>query len=191
MKTPILETERLILRPVSLEDAPAIQKYFGNWDIIRNMAVTVPWPYPPDGAIQYLGRILPKMSTGDMCEWAINLKETPVEMIGAIAISKRDDGNLRRDFWLAEPFHGNGYMTEAVTAVHDYIFFELKAPLIIVNNAVNNKGSRRVKEKTGAIFLKTEELHYHNGDTVGEVWEITKENWQKIRQKDLSEPSLP
>lgn len=45
MQTPQLETERLILRPLALSDAPAIQRHFDNWNIIRHLSTVVPWPY--------------------------------------------------------------------------------------------------------------------------------------------------
>ena len=53
MATPILTTERLMLRPLALSDAPAIQRHFNNWNIIRNLAAVVPWPYPADGAERF------------------------------------------------------------------------------------------------------------------------------------------
>ena len=36
--TPTLQTERLILRPLALSDAPAIQRHFNNWNIIQHLA---------------------------------------------------------------------------------------------------------------------------------------------------------
>jgi [ribosomal protein S5]-alanine N-acetyltransferase len=42
MDTPTLHTRRLILRPVALPDAPAIQRHFNNWNIIQNLATVVP-----------------------------------------------------------------------------------------------------------------------------------------------------
>lgn len=50
MHTPVIQTPRLILRPLALTDAPAIQRHFNNWNIIKNLASVVPWPYPDDGA---------------------------------------------------------------------------------------------------------------------------------------------
>src|SRR5262245_56833363 len=47
--TPILETARLILRPPRMDDAPAVQKRFGRWEIVQHLLNTVPWPYPDDG----------------------------------------------------------------------------------------------------------------------------------------------
>jgi len=63
MKTPALETERLILRPLTLDDAPAIQKYFNDWHIIKNLSKAVPWPYPANGAENFIKEnALPRMN---------------------------------------------------------------------------------------------------------------------------------
>src|SRR5207253_6299536 len=42
--TPILYTERLILRPLELADAEAIQQQFPNWEVVRYLNARVPWP---------------------------------------------------------------------------------------------------------------------------------------------------
>gem|GEM_PF-4771929 len=47
---PTLETARLALRPVEMADAPAIQRLFPQWEIVRHLNAGVPWPYPEDGA---------------------------------------------------------------------------------------------------------------------------------------------
>ncbi len=51
---PPLETERLLLKPIELADAPAIQRLFPRWEIVQYLDTWVPWPYPPDGAERYL-----------------------------------------------------------------------------------------------------------------------------------------
>jgi len=56
MDTPTLQTDRLILRPLALPDAPAIQRHFSNWNVIRNLSKVVPWPYPDDGAETFTRR---------------------------------------------------------------------------------------------------------------------------------------
>lgn len=48
---PTLTAPRLILRPLELSDAPAVQAVFPRWEIVRFLAARVPWPYPPDGAL--------------------------------------------------------------------------------------------------------------------------------------------
>lgn len=185
IKTPTLETERLILTPVQLNDAPAIQKHFNNWNIIKNLLDTVPWPYPDDGAEDYLKNIvIPQIEKGETYVWAIKTKEAPHELIGLIEyrhVTQRDDN---RGFWMAEPYWNKGYMTEAVSAVNDFIFDTLKVEKITVCNFKGNEASRRVKEKTGAIFIGNCEKNHHDGKIISEMWEMTAENWQKFKKSD-------
>ena len=65
MDTPTLLTDRLTLRPLALSDAPAIQRHFNNWNIIRNLATVVPWPYPDDGAETFIKRQLSRIAAGE------------------------------------------------------------------------------------------------------------------------------
>ena len=52
--TPTLQTERLLLTPLQLADAPAMQRLFPQWEIVRFLNNRVPWPYPEDGALRYI-----------------------------------------------------------------------------------------------------------------------------------------
>jgi [ribosomal protein S5]-alanine N-acetyltransferase len=181
MKTPILKTKRLILRPVSLEDAPAIQRHFSTWNIIRNLAPPVPWPYPPDGAENFVRTdALVRMAAGTAFIWAITLKTEPKEAVGIVdlRIDSRSQGN--RGFWLAEHLHGQGYMTEAVAAVNDFVFSKTEIDNFTVVNAKSNAASRRVKEKTGARFVRMGELLHHSGETEAEIWEVSREEWLRL-----------
>lgn len=185
MKTPVLETERLILRPVTLDDTPAIQKYFNNWEIVQHLSAAIPWPYPDDGAETFLkDNVMPRVAKGDAHVWALTLKEND-ECIGLLDFGTSAEENAagNRGFWLAEHLHGKGYMTEAVSAVNDFVFSVLKIPSFMVVNAKVNSRSRRVKEKTGARFIRTVSLLHHNGETESELWEVTRENWEKVRNK--------
>ena len=98
----ILETPRLRLRPLRFTDAPRIQQLFSHWEIVRYMAAAIPWPYPEDGARQYLEAVLPKNTFKEQYDWAITVKSEPNDqLIGAIGLypnSKEDN----RGFWLGE-----------------------------------------------------------------------------------------
>ena len=72
-------------------------------------------------------------------------------------------------------------MSEAIAAVNDYLFFEVGLEKFTVLNAKSNITSRRVKEKTGAVFIGLTELEHHSGETEAELWDITRENWEKIK----------
>ena len=41
--TPILETGRLVLRPLRMEDAPVIQRRFPQWEVVRWLHARIPW----------------------------------------------------------------------------------------------------------------------------------------------------
>lgn len=184
METPTLETDRLILRGPTLDDAPAIQKNFNNWNIIRHLSAEVPWPYPDDGAADFLRQtVLPAAATGTMLHWAIVPKAGPDECIGLIAFRFEETAGGNRGFWLAEPFWGHGYMTEAITTVQDYVFFDLNIDRFVVINAEGNRASHRVKEKTGAQFLGPAAFAHHDGGTAAEKWEVTRERWARIRNR--------
>lgn len=182
---PRLDTPRLLLRPITLDDAPAIQTHFGRWEIIGNLAMAVPWPYPEDGALRFIEDVvLPGAADGTKVYWAITEKTDPDALIGIIDYrvgNERDN----RGFWLAEPFQGRGYMTEAVEAFQDYVFFELGVERIFVTNSVTNARSRRVKEKTGARLLGEIEVDHHSGNSRTERWEVTREGWAKLRGRSL------
>ncbi len=181
---PTLTTERLVLRPVRRDDAPAVQRYFGDWRIIQNMTTAVPWPYPDDGAEVWLRTYVePAVAAGRAMLWAITLKEHGDEAIGILEwrIDDSDDAD-NRGFWIAADFQRRGLMTEAVTAFQDWVFFERGVPRLFVLNAINNPGSRRIKEKTGAQWLGTEELAHHSGEAHAERWLITREAWTEFRR---------
>ena len=183
MKTPLLETQRLILRPVSLGDAPAIQKHFNNWNIIQQLPKDVPWPYPEGAAEYYMKEdLFPRIESGDTHSWVLVLKEEgpESEAIGSIEfrLKKARDGN--RGFWLAEPHWGKGLMTEALYPVHEFVFGDLGVTEFTICNAIGNDKSARVKEKTGARFVEVIDLPHHNGMDQAELWEVTKESWEQI-----------
>lgn len=186
MTTPILETQRLILRPVRLEDAAAIQRYFPHWEIVENLSTRVPWPYPDDGAAYFLSSIaLPAMDAGENFIWAITDKTRTAgladECIGLVDLSKEPDEHGQRGFWLALPFHGRGYMTEAIYAVQDYIFGNRILDRMIITTAANNTASNRIKEKTGGKLTGRKTGDYVGGQREILVWEIDGADWCAAR----------
>jgi ribosomal-protein-alanine N-acetyltransferase len=179
MATPTIHTARLILRPLALSDAPAIQRHFNNWNIIKNLAAVVPWPYPDDGAETFIKAQLEKIAAGEeIHQWALVLKAGDGQAIGNIHFRPRSDTPKgHRGFWLAEPCWNQGLMTEAIAAVNDFAFRTLGIESFHVCNVVSNVASRRVKQKTGAEFVGHIELAHHSGETKSELWKVTRENW--------------
>jgi len=180
--TPILNTERLVLRPLALSDAPAIQRHFNNWNIIKNLAAVVPWPYPTDGAESFIRLQLDQIAAGEeIYQWVLVLREGDGEAIGSIHFRphlRSAKGN--RGFWLAEPYWNRGLMSEAVDEVNKFAFVTLGVDSFYVCNVASNVASRRVKQKTAAEFLGHIELAHHNGETRSEQWIVTRANWLRL-----------
>jgi RimJ/RimL family protein N-acetyltransferase len=177
--TPTIRTRRLVLRPLALSDAPAIQRHFNNWNIIRRLAAVVPWPYPADGAETFIRQQLGKIAAGEeIYQWVLVLRDGDGEAIGNISFRTRTDGPKgNRGFWLAEPHWNRGLMTEAISSVNDFVFGTLGIESFHVSNAASNAASRRVKQKTGAEFVGIIELPHHDGQTQAEKWKVTRESW--------------
>jgi RimJ/RimL family protein N-acetyltransferase len=183
---PVFETERLILRGVTLEDAPSIQHYFNDYELVRELAARAPWPYPANGAIDFLTKtVLPRQGK-DHWVWGIFLRENPAELIGIIDLWRRERPE-NRGFWLARKFWGKGIMTEAVAPVTAYAFNVLGFERLVFSNAVGNIRSRRIKEKAGARWLRSEPAQFISPYyTEREIWELTKADWQNSAQHAAS-----
>jgi RimJ/RimL family protein N-acetyltransferase len=185
MATPVLETPRLILRPICLEDAPRVQELFPYWEIVQYMAATIPWPYPDDGAEYFIREVaLPAMAIGEEYYWSIAERSDPEsKLIGLISLSPKSEYN--RGFWIGQAYQKRGYMTEAVIAINDFAFDTLGMDKLILNNAEPNIASHRIKEVSGARIERTIPEHpYIGGQKLTQIrWLLTREAWQANRHK--------
>jgi len=176
--TPVLETRRLVLRPLRQEDVPAIQRRFPQWEVVRYLAARVPWPYPPEGATSHVAECLEQMARREKCYWAIFLKGGPAELIGRIDLWP-DDGMSRdqRGFWLDPEFQGQGLMTEAAERVTEFAFVELGWPHLWLSNAEANGASGRIKEKQGARLIDRAPFRFVCGEGTRMIWLLRREDW--------------
>ncbi len=178
---PALETPRLILQPLGIGDAKAIQREFPHWEIVRLMASVIPWPYPEDGAASYIREIvLPAAARGEAWHWSLRRKSAPEELIGVISLMDGED--INRGFWLARGWQRKGLMTEACNCVTDYWFNVLGKPILRSPKAIENLASRRISQSSGMRISKTLDMPFVCGIRPTEIWEITQKEW-RARQK--------
>ena len=177
---PQLETRRLILQPLALDDAECLQRIFPQWEIVRYLATRVPWPYPKDGSLTYIRDLaLPAMERGEEWHWTLRLKTEPELPIGCVSLRTTRADN--RGFWIAPEYRRRGLMTEAADAVTEYWFETLGFPEIRVAKAIENTGSRRISEKNGMRVIAREERDYVGGRLPTEIWWMTAEEWRRRR----------
>ena len=175
--TPVLETPRLILRPLRETDVAAVQRLFNDWEVVKYLNAEVPWPYPADGAATNMVESLAKAAARERSYWAITLRGDDT-LIGRIDLWA-DDGVSRdqRGFWLGREHWGRGLMTEAAERVTEYAFLELGWPHLWLSNAEANHASHRVKEKQGATIVDRTPRRYVYGEGTKVTWLLTREAW--------------
>ena len=175
---PALTTSRLLLRPLELADAPAVQATFPQWEIVRYSSDRVPWPYLADGATRFIRDLaLPAMRRGEAWHWSIRLKAAPETLIGQINVMDTSGDN--RGFWLDPAWQGQGLMSEAVEVVTEFWFETLGRPVLRAPKAAANVRSRRVSQRGGMRLVETVERDYVSGRQAAEVWELTREEWRQ------------
>jgi RimJ/RimL family protein N-acetyltransferase len=179
---PKFSTHRLLLKGVCEADAKFITKYFADYEVIRHLADSVPWPYPEKGAENYIRDIvLPNQGKGKWT-WGIFLKESPNEIIGCIDLWI-DGKPENRGFWLARKHWNQGIMTEAMYPIIDFAFDDVGFEKLIVTNALGNIRSRKVKEKTACRLIDVTPCKFVDPKyTEQEVWELTREDWEQHKQ---------
>ncbi|MCY3735279.1 MAG: GNAT family N-acetyltransferase [Gemmatimonadaceae bacterium] len=143
---PRLTTDRLVLRPFSLEDAKDVQRLAGDRDVAAT--TQVPHPYEDGVAEEWIGGHESAFQQGSRMVFAITLRSG--ELVGAIGMSineKHRRGEL--GYWIGKAFWNNGYCTEAVQEMVRYGFEELGLNRIEARHMTRNPASGRVMAKAG------------------------------------------
>ena len=148
---PTLETERFILRKISMDDTDDMFEY------ARNPYVTtfLTWsPHPDKGfTFEYIAYLQNRYKSGDFYDFAIVCKDTG-KMIGTCGFTRfffQHDG-AEIGYVLNPEFHGKGIATEVVGRIIRYGFENLALERIEGKYIIDNTASRRVMEKNGMIF---------------------------------------
>jgi RimJ/RimL family protein N-acetyltransferase len=137
-------TPRLLLRPGFPEDAPALALAIADEAVVRNLAV-VPWPYRLRDAEAFLASprdpILPSLLVFERTE-------AEPRLIGSCGLGRRPSGAVEMGYWIARPFWGRGFATEACGALVE-IARMLGLCVLEGSHFVDNPASARVLEKLG------------------------------------------
>ena len=149
-----IETERLILRPWTENDAEECYRYTQDPDVGPRAG----WPVHTsvENAREIIRDVLMVPGT-----YAIELKETGLA-IGTVGIKTGDSSNAVTNAreaeigcWLGKAHWGKGYMPEAVSAAIDVCFNQLGYQKMWYCFYDGNTQSKRVSEKCGFTYDHT------------------------------------
>jgi RimJ/RimL family protein N-acetyltransferase len=150
-KQPELVTERLLLRPFALDDAPTVQKLAGDRDI-ASVTLNIPHPYEDGMAEEWISTHQKEFEEGKSAIFAITLREGEI-LIGAIGlIINQEHERAGMGYWIGKPYWGNGYCTEAAKAILGYGFNALGLNRVHATHFTQNPASGRVMTKIGMVY---------------------------------------
>lgn len=138
-------TDRLLLRPGWGEDAPALFAAIADEAIVRNLA-SAPWPYRLEDAQAFLG-----VERGTEAPTFLIFRRTmgAPQLVGTIGLARHSNGEVELGYWIARPFWGLGYATEAGAAVVAIARDGLRLSKLVSRHFTDNPASGRVLEKIG------------------------------------------
>jgi RimJ/RimL family protein N-acetyltransferase len=138
-------TERLLLRPGWMQDAPALFRAIADEGVIRNLA-SAPWPYTQADAEAFLAT---ERDAHDATALIFRRTDAAPQLVGTIGIGRRPNGERELGYFIARPFWGRGYATEAGRAVLAFARDSLRLPKVHAGHFLDNPASGRVLEKLG------------------------------------------
>lgn len=158
---PILATERLTLRQLSVDDKqeilalrsnPEINKYLG-----RQPSKTI------EDALNFINRINENIKSNNSIYWAISLANTK-KLVGTICLFDFSDekNSCEIGYELMPDFQGMGLMKEAASAVIGFAFSTLQFEKIVAFTHNGNNNSTKLLTKLG--FTKATETEAGNLD---------------------------
>jgi RimJ/RimL family protein N-acetyltransferase len=183
MHVPRIETERLLLSKLRLQDCRQMFAYRSHPQVTRFQL----WRPARIEEVQEMVRKVKQTVFGDMDSWyqlGIFLRNRQ-ELIGDLGMHFLPPDNQQTEigFTIAPGHQRNGYGTEAVRAALDYLFGTLHKHRVTASVAPENSASRGLLEKIGM----RKEGHFRQSVWVNDRWEddvvyaLLSAEWQRGR----------
>jgi [ribosomal protein S5]-alanine N-acetyltransferase len=143
----ILETPRLILREMSLDDLDFVAAMLANADVMRYY----PKCYSRDEAATWIERQMRRYERHGHGLWLAIEKKTgePVGQVGLLIQHVRGAMEKEAAYLVHRPFQGRGFATEAGLAVRDFAFDVLGRSRMFALIRPQNVASVNVARKLG------------------------------------------
>ena len=178
---PTLETARLRLRSLLLTDAPAVQLLAGAPEV-ADTTLHIPHPYPDGLAERWIAGRPEAAQNGTELTWAV-VDQASDRLYGVISlVPMQAHQRAELGYWMGLPFWGQGYMTEAATAVVAYGFAHLNLQRIYAYHYARNPASGRVMQKIGMTYEGCMRQHIRKGSRFEDlmIYSILRQEWSSV-----------
>lgn len=185
--TPVIRTERLLVRCAAETDVPALLRFFDE-----NREHMGPWepPRPPDFHTHefwrvQVGRHRRAFDAGAAVMLFLFPHEDPSEVIGQISYTSIVRGPADMcmlGYALAHKAQGQGYMYEALQASNEYVFKQLNIHRVMANFMPHNVRSNAVLRRLGfTVEGYARDYLYVNGAWRDHVLtSLTNQDWKPL-----------
>jgi len=146
---PVLETERLRLRPFEVRDAVKVAKLAGARDV-ADTTVSVPHPYPVLTARAWIESHPRAWETDSAAHFAVELRSNRL-LLGCVSVRHIDRAHYDAEigFWVGRAWWSCGYAREGAAAVVAFAFGPLGMNRLHAHHLVRNPASGRVLKALG------------------------------------------
>lgn len=167
MITPILETERILLRPLRISDAEAA---YENWTSDPEVAQFVRWSVHESVAdtITWLTDAEANMTSDKHYDWGFVCKKSNMLFGAGGLIYNETQGMFELGYGMMQAYWGRGLATEAARAMLDFAIRELGEREFFVCYVKGNEASGRVIEKLGFAYQRDGTCTSYDGKRVFE-----------------------
>jgi ribosomal-protein-alanine N-acetyltransferase len=158
---PILTTERVTLRQLSMDDKQSI------FDLRSDAAINKYLDRAPsktiEDAVNFINKVNENIEKGGTYYWAISLTDTK-QLVGTICLFdfSSENNSCEIGYELMTKFQGQGLMKEAIQAVIDFVFHTLKFQKICAFTHNENQNSTHLLLKLN--FIKSVETDKENSN---------------------------
>ncbi len=151
-----IETNRLLLRKFTLDDAQAI---YNNWASDSEVTKYLMWPEHDSVTVSenVLKDWIKLYEKEDFYQWAIVFKDNKSEPIGTIGVTHQDNvvGMAHIGYCIGRKYWHKGITSEALKSVMDYLFDKVEFKRIESRHDPRNPNSGAVMKKCGMKYEGT------------------------------------
>ncbi|NDI35566.1 GNAT family N-acetyltransferase [Chengkuizengella sediminis] len=177
---PEIETERLLLRKMRLEDAvdmfeyasdPEMTKYT-SWDTHKTV----------EDSKQFIQMTLEKYENKEISTWGIEHKQDQ-KLIGGCGFVywNPDHGRTEIGYSISRSYWNQGLITEASQALIKFAFDKMKVNRVEARCNVENVGSERVMQKLGMTYegILREQIYIKENYEDVKMYSLLKKEYEK------------
>lgn len=164
----ILESERLILRPFTLQDAKCVQQLAGDKDIADG-TYYIPHPYEDGMAEKWIIEHRAACERNEQAIFAITTKQSN-DLTGAVGLMlHKEELQAELGYWIGKPYWGQGFATETAQTMIKYGFEKFRLISIYADCFQWNTTSIKVIQKIGMKLKKSFDKYVERRNTIERV----------------------